>query len=147
MNNKFVRELLADHSQNPRNYGELPSPDVEAVMTNPQCVGPTHPEGDRVRLQVVLSDDGTTVETVRFTGDGCTLSQAGASLLSEQMIGASVSEVVEWDSEYIEEHVGMDLTSSFDSPVCGIDFDCLSAGYRGRTHQFLYLIGFGVLAL
>ncbi|QAU14149.1 iron-sulfur cluster assembly scaffold protein [Halorubrum sp. BOL3-1] len=112
MNNKFVRELLADHSQSPRNYGELPSPDVEAAMTNPQCVGPTHPEGDRVRLQVVLSDDGTTVETVRFTGDGCTLSQAGASLLSEQMIGASVSEVVEWDSEYIEEHVGMDLTPS-----------------------------------
>ena len=112
MNNKFVQELLADHSQNPRNYGELPSPDVEAAMTNPQCVGPTHPEGDRVRLQVVLSDDGTTVETVRFTGDGCTLSQAGASLLSEQMVGVSVSEIVEWDSEYIEEHVGMELTPS-----------------------------------
>jgi len=110
MNNKFVRELLADHSQNPRNYGELPSPDVETTMTNPQCVGPTHPEGDRVRLQVVLSDDGTTVETVRFTGDGCTLSQAGASLLSEQMVGVSVSDIVEWDSEYIEEHVRMDLT-------------------------------------
>ncbi|MDB2294165.1 iron-sulfur cluster assembly scaffold protein [Halorubrum ezzemoulense] len=36
-------------------------------------------------------DDGTTVETVRFTGDGCTLSQAGVSLLSEQMVGVSVS--------------------------------------------------------
>ncbi|MDB9235914.1 hypothetical protein EXE51_06340 [Halorubrum sp. CGM5_25_10-8B] len=35
--------------------------------------------------------DRTTVETVRFTGDGCTLSQAGASLLSEQMVGVSVS--------------------------------------------------------
>ena len=112
MDDRFVRELLADHSQNPQNYGELPSPDVEAAMTNPRCVGPTHPEGDRVKLQVILSDDGTTVETVRFTGDGCTLSQAGASLLSEQMVGASVSEVVEWDSEYIEEHVGMDLTPS-----------------------------------
>ncbi len=46
MNSKFVQELLADHSQNPRNYGKLPSPDVEAATTNPQCVGPTHPEGD-----------------------------------------------------------------------------------------------------
>ena len=112
MDKKFVRELLGDHSRNPRNYGELPSPDIEAEMTNPQCVGPTHPDGDRVRLQATLNEDATTVETIRFTGDGCTLSQAGASLLSEQMVGAAVSEIVEWDSEYIKEHVGMDLTPS-----------------------------------
>jgi len=112
MDNKFVRELLADHSRNPRKYGELPDPDIEAEMTNPQCVGPTHPEGDRVKLQATLSDDSTIVENVRFTGDGCTLSQASASLLSQQMIDTAVSEIVEWDSEYIEEHVGMDLTPS-----------------------------------
>ena len=82
MDKKFVQELLGDHSRNPRNYGELPEPDIEAEMTNPQCVGPTHPEGDRVRIQATLSDDESTVETVRFTGDGCTLSQAAASLLS-----------------------------------------------------------------
>jgi nitrogen fixation NifU-like protein len=109
---KFVQELLGDHSRNPRNYGELESPDIEAEMTNPQCVGPTHPDGDRVRLQATLSDDGTTVETVGFTGEGCTLSQAGASLLSEAMVGASVSEITEWDADYIEKHVGMDLTPS-----------------------------------
>ena len=98
MDNKFVRELLGDHSRNPRNYGELPSPDIEAEMTNPQCVGPTHPEGDRVSLQATLSDDGNRVENVRFTGDGCTLSQASASLLSQQMVGTAVSEIIEWDS-------------------------------------------------
>ena len=112
MDKKFVQELLGDHSRNPRNYGELESPDIEAEMTNPQCVGPTHPDGDRVRLQATLSDDGTTVNTVGFTGEGCTLSQAGASLLSEAMVGASVSEITEWDAEYIEKHVGMDLTPS-----------------------------------
>jgi len=112
MDNKFVRELLGDHSRNPRKYGELPDPDIEAEMTNPQCVGPTHPQGDRVRIQATLSDDSTIVENVRFTGDGCTLSQASASLLSQQMIGTAVSEIGEWDSEFIEEHVGMDLTPS-----------------------------------
>ena len=112
MDDKLVQEMLGDHSRNPRNYGELQSPDVEAEMTNPQCVGPTHPNGDRVSLQVALSDDESTVEVVRFTGDGCTLSQAGASLLSEQMVGTAVSEILEWDSEYIEERVGMDLTPS-----------------------------------
>ena len=112
MDKKFVQELLGDHSRNPRNYGELPEPDIEAEMTNPQCVGPTHPEGDRVRIQATLTDDESTVETVRFTGDGCTLSQAAASLLSTEMIGGSVSEVNEWDAEYIEERVGMELTPS-----------------------------------
>ena len=112
MDKKFVQELLGDHSRNPRNYGELPEPDIEAEMTNPQCVGPTHPEGDRVRIQATLSDDEATVETVRFTGDGCTLSQAAASLLSTEVIGASVSEITEWDAEYIEERVGMELTPS-----------------------------------
>ena len=112
MDKKFVQELLGDHSRNPRNYGELPEPDIEAEMTNPQCVGPTHPEGDRVRIQATLSDDESTVETVRFTGDGCTLSQAAASLISTEMIGASVSEITEWDAEYIEERVGMELTPS-----------------------------------
>ena len=112
MDDKLVQEMLGDHSRNPRNYGELQSPDVEAEMTNPQCVGPTHPNGDRVSLQVALSDDESTVEVVRFTGDGCTLSQAGASLLSEQMVGTAVSEILEWDNEYIEERVGMELTPS-----------------------------------
>lgn len=112
MDDKLVREMLGDHSRNPRHYGELQSPDIEAEMTNPQCVGPTHPDGDRVSLQVTLGDDGSTVEVVRFTGDGCTLSQAAASLLSEQMVGSAVSEIIEWDKEYIEERVGMDLTPS-----------------------------------
>ena len=112
MDDKLVREMLGDHSQNPRNYGEIQSPDIESEMTNPQCVGLTHPDGDRVSLQATLSDDESTVEAVRFTGDGCTLSQAAASLLSEQMVGTAVSEINEWDSEYIEELVGMDLTPS-----------------------------------
>ncbi len=112
MDDKLVQEMLGDHSRNPRNYGELQSPDIEAEMTNPQCVGPTHPDGDRVSLQVALSDEGNIAEAVRFTGDGCTLSQAGASLLSEQMVGTAVSEIIEWDNEYIEERVGMELTPS-----------------------------------
>ncbi|RCU44486.1 iron-sulfur cluster assembly scaffold protein [Haloplanus salinus] len=112
MDDKLVQEMLGDHSRNPRNYGELQSPDIEAEMTNPQCVGPTHPDGDRVSLQVALSDEGNIIEAVRFTGDGCTLSQAGASLLSEQMVGTAVSEIIEWDNEYIEERVRMELTPS-----------------------------------
>jgi nitrogen fixation NifU-like protein len=113
MDDRIVRELLADHSRNPRHYGELPDPDLEWDMENPQCVGPTHPEGDQVRVQATLSNDTPpVVDSVRFTGEGCTLSQATASLLTEQMVGTPVTDVVEWDSETLEELVGMELTPS-----------------------------------
>jgi len=64
IDDKLGQEMLGDHSQNPRNYGEFQSPDIESEMTNPQCVGPTHPDGDRVSLQATLSDDESTVEVV-----------------------------------------------------------------------------------
>jgi nitrogen fixation NifU-like protein len=113
MDDAFVRELLADHSRNPRNHGSIADPDVDARTENPQCVGPTHPEGDRVRVTATLSDeDPPVVEAVRFTGRGCTLSQATASLLSERMSGTPVPEVTEWDGETLEETVGMVLTPS-----------------------------------
>lgn len=113
MDDRLVRELLADHERNPRNYGQLSKPDIEEQTENPQCVGPTHPEGDQVTLQATLSaDDPPVVESVRFTGEGCTLSQAGASLLTEQLVGTPVDEVITWDSDTIEEFVGMDLTPS-----------------------------------
>ena len=113
MEDKLVRERLMDHSRNPHNYGELPDPDIEWKSENPQCVGPTHPEGDQVAVQATLSE-GTppVVNTVRFTGRGCTLSQATASLLTEQMTGTPVTDVIEWDSETLEELVGMELTPS-----------------------------------
>jgi nitrogen fixation NifU-like protein len=112
MDDSLVREMLADHARNPRNYGEISAPDIEQEATNPQCVGPTHPDGDQVRLQVVLAESETVVESVRFTGQGCTLSQASASLLSGQMVGNAVADVLEWDSEHIEEQVQMELTPS-----------------------------------
>ena len=99
MDDKLVEEMLRDHSRNPRHYGELKSPDVEAEVTNPQCVGPTHPDGDRVSLQVTLSDDGNTVKNVRFTGSGLTLIQTGGALWSVQMVGTDVYEDLGWKNE------------------------------------------------
>jgi nitrogen fixation NifU-like protein len=111
MTDAFVRELLADHSRNPRHYGRLSNPDLECETENPQCVGPTHPDGDRVAVDVRLSEDSPpTVEAVRFTGEGCTLSQATASLLAEGMVDTPLAEVLAWDGAFIEDHVGMELT-------------------------------------
>lgn len=113
MDDTLIQELLADHSRNPRNYGTLPDPDIEWQTDNPQCVGPTHPDGDQVTLAVTLSDETPpVVETVQFTGQRCTLSQATASLLTQEMLGTPVPEILAWDSETLEGLVGMDLTPS-----------------------------------
>jgi len=111
MKDAYVRELLADHSSNPRNSGHLPNPDLAMRVENPQCVGPTHPEGDWVSVALTVSDEEPhLIESVRFEGAGCTLSQAASSLLTQQMEGKAIEEVREWDREFIEQQVGMDLT-------------------------------------
>jgi nitrogen fixation NifU-like protein len=113
MDDALVRELLADHARNPRNFGQLSDPDIDWEATNPQCVGPTHPEGDQVTVQATLSgDDPPSIQDIRFRGRGCTLSQATASLLTEQMSGTPLTEAITWDGDTIEEFVGMELTPS-----------------------------------
>jgi len=111
MNNAYVRELLTDHSRNPQNYGTISDPDLSERVDNPQCVGPTHPEGDWISISLTVSDDEPhVIDSVRFEGAGCTLSQAATSLLTQQMKGTEIEEVRNWDREFIEQQVGMDLT-------------------------------------
>lgn len=79
-------EILLDHFRHPRNYGDLDGADVSYESFNPLC-------GDRIRIEVKLQD--STVLAARFKGDGCAISIAAASLLTEMIIGAEVAEVTE----------------------------------------------------
>jgi nitrogen fixation NifU-like protein len=74
-------DVLLDHFRHPRNYGSLNSPDISYESFNPLC-------GDRIRIELKL--DHTTVEEARFKGDGCAISTAAASLLTEMLVGASI---------------------------------------------------------
>jgi nitrogen fixation NifU-like protein len=76
-------EVLLDHFRHPRNYGSLDYPDVSNEKFNPLC-------GDRIRLELKL--DGTVVKEARFKGDGCAISTAAASLLTELLIGVEIEE-------------------------------------------------------
>lgn len=77
-------EALLDHFRHPRNYGGLPSPDIAYEDVNPLC-------GDRIRIELKLNND--VVETARFTGDGCAISVAAASILTEMIVGAEINQV------------------------------------------------------
>ena len=76
-------DILLDHFRNPRNYGDLDSPDVSYENFNPLC-------GDRIRIELKLDD--ATIAVARFKGDGCAISIAAASLLTEMVTGADVAE-------------------------------------------------------
>jgi adenosylmethionine-8-amino-7-oxononanoate aminotransferase len=76
----MYRQQILDHYKNPRNYGEIEDATFTHVGENPMC-------GDTIEMDVVLDDDEETIEGVAFRGDGCAISQASASMLSEKLIG------------------------------------------------------------
>lgn len=79
----LYRELILDHYAHPRNRGELPEADVKVEGANPLC-------GDELSIYVKLADGKIT--DVRFVGRGCSISQASASMMTEQIKGKSVEE-------------------------------------------------------
>ncbi len=76
-------EVLLDHFRNPRNVGSLADPDIVYEDVNPLC-------GDRIRIELKLC--GNRIEAARFRGDGCAISIASASMLTELIAGASIDE-------------------------------------------------------
>jgi len=80
----LYREVILDHYQNPRNYGTLEPADISYEEDNPVC-------GDHIRLDLRLQDGRVT--DVRFSGHGCAISQASASMLTEEIQGKTLDEL------------------------------------------------------
>ncbi|MFC5133213.1 MULTISPECIES: Fe-S cluster assembly sulfur transfer protein SufU [Haloferacaceae] len=99
----MYRQQILDHYKNPRNYGELEDPDFTHVGENPSC-------GDTIKVDIALADDGETIETVAFTGDGCAISMASASMLSERLRGMTVDELDALDTDDVTEMLGVDIS-------------------------------------
>ncbi len=88
MNSLLYRQELLDHAQNPRNYGEVKRPHFQAEDANIFC-------GDRIRMTGRLDQSGK-ISDVRFEGEGCVISQAAASLLTEALKGKALNVVEDW---------------------------------------------------
>lgn len=80
----LYQEIILDHSRHPRGQGRLDEASAQAEGYNPLC-------GDRIALQLQL-DEGGHVAAVAFQGQGCAISQASASLLTEAVQGRSGAE-------------------------------------------------------
>jgi len=96
----LYRQVILDHHQNPRNFGTLQDPDISAEDSNPLC-------GDVIRIDLKLKDG--KVDQVRFSGKGCSISTAAASMLTEAIEGKTLEEVKRMSRDDVLEMLGIEL--------------------------------------
>lgn len=96
----MYREHILDHYGNPRNEGTLEDADISGELDNPIC-------GDVVRLDVKLNDE--RVSDVRFSGQGCVISMASASVFTEEIMGKTVEELRALQDEDVFRMLGVTL--------------------------------------
>ncbi len=96
----LFRETILEHHRHPRCHGSLPSPDVTYEDSNPLC-------GDRVRIDVNLRDG--RIAEVRWSGHGCSISQASASMLCERIEGQPLEDVKALTRTDICDMLGIEL--------------------------------------
>ena len=100
----LYRELILEHYKKPHHWGELPDPDIEFEDFNPLC-------GDELKVQLKL-DGNDRIADLRFSGHGCAISQASASLASDEVIGMRVDELMRLDREFILDLLGIDISAT-----------------------------------
>lgn len=101
MTDSIYRELILDHNKNPRNKGTLENPQYTYEDVNPLC-------GDEIRMDV--QTDGERVTEVRFSGRGCAISQAAASILTEMVEGQSLDAVKAISRDDLLDELGVPIS-------------------------------------
>jgi len=100
----LYREQILEHYKRPRNFGELATADLEFEDNNPLC-------GDELKVQLVLDDERRITE-VAFSGHGCAISQASASLVSDEIKGMPVDDLLRLDKSFVLELLGIDISAT-----------------------------------
>ncbi|HEX2979691.1 MAG TPA: iron-sulfur cluster assembly scaffold protein [Anaerolineaceae bacterium] len=119
-------EFILDHYQNPRNHGELPDADASVQGGLPGC-------SDVITIYLKVEDDKIT--DIRFTGEGCTISQASASALTEEVKGMPISAVDQLDHGVMSDLLGEEVVRV--RPRCAtLSLDTLRAAvYEYRKNR------------
>ena len=102
MGSDLYREQILDHYKRPRNYGELSDPSFSHEGENPLC-------GDEITVDVRLNEDDT-IEAIAFRGDGCAISQAAASLLTQELVGMTLQELYDLDRDDMVDLLGVEIS-------------------------------------
>ena len=94
-------EIILDHFKNPHNFGKLENADAQAMDYNPAC-------GDEVEIFLKVKDG--KVFDAKFVGRGCAISQASASMLTDEIKGKSVDELAKLDGKFVTDLLGVELS-------------------------------------
>lgn len=103
MSNQMYREVILDHHKNPRNFGTIGDPDGQAQQDNPLC-------GDSITITYTLDQGKKKIAEVKFTGTGCSVTRAGASILTEVVRGKSVEELMTYSDDDFMAEMGVPIT-------------------------------------
>tara|TARA_A100001037_G_scaffold306698_1_gene354237 strand:+ start:15524 stop:15913 length:390 start_codon:yes stop_codon:yes gene_type:complete len=99
----MYRQQILDHYKHPRNYGALNDPTFTHTGENTSC-------GDEYTFDIKLDDQETTIIAIAFRGEGCAISKAAASMLSEVVIGKTIDQIHDMDRDDILELLGVEVT-------------------------------------
>lgn len=98
----LYREHILDHYKNPRNFGRMKNPDLEGFETNPLC-------GDSIGIQLKF-DKNKAVQEIKFYGEGCAISRASASMLTEVLKGKRLRVLSKIENEDIIQMLGRQIS-------------------------------------
>jgi nitrogen fixation protein NifU and related proteins len=100
----LYRENILQHYKNPHHWGELAEADLEAEDLNPLC-------GDELKVQLKVDAAGTITD-VAFSGHGCAISQASASMASDEIVGMPVEDLLKLDRTFVLDLLGIDISAT-----------------------------------
>jgi len=125
MSNTLYQDLLVEHFKYPENKKELPQANFTVHEHNPSC-------GDRISMQGIITDN--ILSDVGFGGAGCVISQASASMLTQDCLGKSITAILALTPEYMTALVGIPLGPT--RLKCAlISLQALQQGLREYTKQ------------
>jgi nitrogen fixation NifU-like protein len=120
----IYREIILEHYQHPKNKGVLDPHDFSYEDVNPLC-------GDEIRIDVRV--EGDRVSDIKFSGRGCAVSQASASILTEMVEGKRLDEVKEIGKEELLDEIGIPVSPA--RMKCALlGLKVLKAGVYGLDH-------------
>jgi len=108
MDREELMSFILDHYESPRNHGSLDNPDAYYEGGNPGC-------GDIVKMYLKINGENV-INEIKFDGEGCILSQAGASIITENVLGKKITEVVQMTPDVITDLIGTEIAMS--RPKC-----------------------------
>jgi nitrogen fixation NifU-like protein len=100
----LYREQILEHYKKPHNWGELDGADFEFEDYNPLC-------GDELKVQLKVDGD-ERITDVRFSGHGCAISQASASMASDEIVGMPVADLLKLDRSFVLDLLGIDISAT-----------------------------------